>query len=91
MVDFFVDNYTRVFVWHIIGIILSILVHAKKKEVIKVGDLGVIGLMGVLGPLWLVILLLENVGKLYGANKDTILWQSRRKKTESVLYDDMEN
>ena len=94
MLEFVVEYWDAILGWHCIGIVLATFVYARKHEIIKIEDLSVIALMGVLGPLWFLIALLEFVGKFYVNQKDTVLWKSRRKKTQDILYskdDEQEN
>lgn len=51
MLDYIVNNYTTILGWHFIGMVLTTYSMARKKQVIKVGDVSAIGILGVVGPL----------------------------------------
>lgn len=88
MLDYIVNNYTTILGWHFIGMVLTTYSMARKKQVIKVGDVSAIGILGVVGPLWLVIILLEGLVKFYSQNKDAVIWASKEKRARSILFDE---
>lgn len=88
MLDYIVNNYTTILGWHFVGMVLTTYSMARKKQVIKVGDVSAIGVLGVVGPLWLVIILLEGLVKFYSQNKDAVIWASKEKRTRSILFDE---
>jgi len=75
-------------IWYVIGLPLAVLVYARKYGIIRVGDLNSILLLGGLGPAWLLVILFDTLTSWLKTKKNTILWRSRAKKAEHILYGD---
>jgi len=61
-------------------------VFALKKEEILIGDLPTIFLLALGGPVWFLILLLDGLSLLFRRYKEVPLWQSKKRRAESILF-----
>lgn len=77
--------------WYGVGLLLAIPIYALREGIVKVNDLPAILLLGGVGPIWLLITLLELLKKLFDRHKEIVLWRSHKKKTEHILYGDKED
>lgn len=79
--------------WWFAGFVLRMLYVAKDRGQIKVEDLMEALVLGIVGPflfvIWLIWKGMEFVSALNNAllqHRDRVLWRSKRKKTEHILY-----
>lgn len=74
------------FFWYISGLPLALFMFARDKGVIKIGDIKAVILAGGIGPLWLVVLLLDILNGWFERRKDTVLWKSKKEKVKELLF-----
>jgi len=75
-------------IWYTVGLPLAVILYGYKNGIIRIGDLGTILLLGGLGPAWLLVILFDILTSWLKTNQNVILWRSRAKKTEHILYGD---
>lgn len=77
--------------WLLFGLLVAIPTYGRKSGMIRVSDIPLLLVLGGIGPIWLLIILLELLKKLYDTHKDTVLWRSQTEKTKHILYGDKDS
>lgn len=79
--------------WYGLGIATILLTRIFTNGELRVRDIDDASKMGLVGPLLYVFALFSGIGTIFSKiqdiltnHKDTVIWRSKRKKTEHILY-----